>query len=399
MNSVSKASRFNNVVFLMLLAIVFLLGGSVYVKGQILVSGVENRNLATFGHFTLRDFWRGDFQSNFESALSDQFLFSGLIRANYAQVISSLPDFGLKENLCKNHYIELSSNDRKRGTFDCGDYIMYMPEPLVGEKREVVKANLQKYKQVNEKTKAYFYFVDDSSSFDFETGQRVNDYYEMMRAELGAGARIGRLEYDNYDGYRNYFYKTDHHWNYKGSYQGYLDIADMMGIKNVSEPVGISTNHEAFFGSHARTTNTYDYAEEFEFYDFEIPAHKTLINGVPGKYNHFDEYKRHEYQYDKTTNYYAYVYGDDYAEVIFDFGRPEKDNLLIVANSYSNAIDELIAQHFNKTYIVDLRWYRKEYDRDFRLSDYIEKNNIDKVLLIMSPTLIWDEISNEGLEL
>lgn len=378
---------------------IFAIGCSAFVREEVLYSDVENRELATFKHFKMEDFMEGTFQTNFESALSDQFPFSEKVRTKYAQVVTRLSDFGLRDTLCHGRYIKLASTDRNRGIFDCDEYIVYMPEPLSEEKQEIVKENIAKYNHINKLVDTYYYFVDDPSSFDFKTNERVNDYYKMLEDGLVEEKKLERLEYDDYASYKKFFYKNDHHWDYRGSYQGYLDIARMLGIEDVSEPVGTYTNHEDFYGSYARTTNTYDYPEEFKFYDFEIPEHKALLNGVSGKYSHYEEYKKHEYEYEKTMNSYAFLYGDDYAEVVFVFNQPSKENLLIISNSYSNAVNELIGQHFNKTYVVDLRAYKEKYGHDFVLSKYIKDKNIDKALVIMSPTFIWAREPNRGLEL
>ena len=52
--------------------------------------------------------------------------------------------------------------------------------------------------------------------------------------------------------------------------------------------------------------------------------------------------------------------------------------MLILSSSFSNPINGLIASHFNRTYVIDGRHYN-----DFKVFDYIEKNNINKVLIIM----------------
>ena len=389
----------NNLVFLCLLAIVFGLGMVTLVKDTTLYSMSENRELNEFTHFSLNDFIDGSFQDNFETAFSDQFWGSEDIRVGYAQFRRRLPTFGLKENICHDRYIELKSDDRKRGIFNCENYIMYMPEPLSEEKKTIVERNIAKYNHVNSLTNAYYYFVDDPSSFDFEQNKRVNDYYELLNNGLRGEKGLDRLKYDDYEGYKKYFYKNDHHWNYRGSYQGFVDVAKMLEAKYAVLPIGEYTNHENFFGSYARTTNDYDYPEEFVFYEFEIPEHKTYINGIEEKYSHYEGYKNHDYEYNKAMNYYAYVYGDDYAEVIFDFNQPEKKNLLIISNSYSNAIDELIAQYYNKTYVIDLRCYKETFGKDFEISKYLTSKKIDDTLILISPTFIWATEPNRGLEL
>lgn len=392
--------RSNNIIFLVLLSVIFITGMCVFIKNEEDISVSENRKLETFQHFTLNSFFDGSFQNNFEKAISDQFLLSEEIRVSYRQAIAGLPSFGLKDNICHNNYLRLESNDgRDRGTFNCEDYIMYMTEPLSHKKRQIVENNIKKYNHLNTLSDVYYYFVDDPSSFDFRSNKKVNDYYGWLNESMTGEKGLSRLEYDNFEQYKKYFYKTDHHWNYQGSYQGFLDIAKMLGINRTEEPKTLYTNHECFYGSYSRATGNYDYCEEFSFYDLNLPNHKVFINQKPDIYNHYDDYKKHNYEYEINTNYYAFVYGDDFAEIIFDFYQPKEDNLLIISNSYSNAINELIARNFNKTYVVDLRHYKEFFDKDFIPKNYIEENDVDKVLVLMSPTFIWDDWPNRGLEL
>ena len=43
---------------------------------------------------------------------------------------------------------------------------------------------------------------------------------------------------------------------------------------------------------------------------------------------------------------------------------------------------KLLASHFNNTYSIDLRNYERENDKKFDLLNYIDVNDIDKILLI-----------------
>ena len=79
---------------------------------------------------------------------------------------------------------------------------------------------------------------------------------------------------------------------------------------------------------------------------------------------------------------YGEFYGDDAGEIILDTGHVEKENILLIGESYDNAILKLLASHFNHTHSVDLRNYRALLGKDFQLSSYLEENHITKVLLI-----------------
>ncbi len=388
-----------NIIFFVLVLAIFVFGVLAFVKPEKLVSGSENRSLTTFSHFAIDAFLDGTFQDNFENAISDQFVFSEKIRVAYRKMLNSAPSFGLEEQVCKNHYLELSNNsDHHRATFNCDDYMVYYPEPLIGEDAETVAENIQKYNRINSLTDAYYYFIEDSGVYDFENDKKIVDYYSILSSNLTGKYHLSGLFFDSYDEYKKYFYKTDHHWDYRGSYQGYQDIVKLLGAGTPLKPTGTGTNHEYFFGSMARSAKNYDTKEEFVYYTFDIPSYSTLVDGAPSTYGHYDDYVNHNYEYDKDANYYGYFYGGDDAEVIFNFHNPEKQNLLMIVNSYSNPINKLIASHFNKTYIVDLRSYETVFGKKFDLDSYLKENDIDKTLLIMSPTFIRNRITNQGLE-
>ena len=387
-----------NLVFFNMLLIIFACGIITFIKPEKTISNSENRSLITFDHFTINSFLDGSFQDNFENAISDQFIFSEKIRTAYMKLMNSAPTIISKDEICKNHYLELTSSiDRRRGTFNCDDYIIYYPEPLTEEQADTVASNIKKFNHVNSLTKTYYYFVNDSSVFDFEKNEKVIDYESLLKANLSGKYHLSSLSFNNYDEYKQYFYKTDHHWDYRGSYKGYQDIINLLGLSSPLKPTGTGTNHEYFFGSHAQNTKYYDIKEEFSFYYFSIPNYNTIINGSPATYGNRNDYINHNYEYDPTTNYYAYFYGIDEGEIIYDFHAPEKDNLLMIVNSYSNAVNELIASHFNKTYVIDLRHYKLVFG-DFSITDYLKNHKIDKTLFIISPTFIRENDTTKGLE-
>lgn len=388
-----------NYIFLVLTGVVFAFGMVGIVKTENYKSDSENRTLARFEHFTVKGFLDGSFQDNFENALSDQFAISEKIRVSYTQAIASLPTFGIERLACANKYLALSNiANVKRATFDCGDYILYRPSSLDKDAEKIFNENITKYSHVNKLADTYYYFVNDSIAYNFEKNRKTVDYAAILRERLSGDYTLESFDFSSYDEFKKYFYKTDHHWNYQGSYAGYAEIATMFGFTPV-EPTGTLTYHEKTFGSHAKTTQNFSYPEEFVVYAFDIPEHDTYINHEKREYGHYQEYINHDYEYNVKDNYYAYFYGSDFGEVLFDFHQPKKDNLLIVSNSFSNAVNSLIAQHFNKTYVVDLRHYDSTFEEDFSVSKYIREHDIDKVLFIMSPSFVRGTETNHGLEL
>jgi hypothetical protein len=79
---------------------------------------------------------------------------------------------------------------------------------------------------------------------------------------------------------------------------------------------------------------------------------------------------------------YSGFYGPDSGEIIFDTKKEELENLLVIGESYDNAVLKLLSTHHNKTHSIDLRNYEHFMGKKFELGSYIRDNKIDKVLLI-----------------
>jgi hypothetical protein len=85
---------------------------------------------------------------------------------------------------------------------------------------------------------------------------------------------------------------------------------------------------------------------------------------------------------------YASIYGSDYKEIIFkNLDNKNGKKLLVYANSFSNAINKLLASSYFETYVIDGRYYE-----NFDIIDYINENEIDDVLILANCMLFWDDI-------
>lgn len=201
-----------------------------------------------------------------------------------------------------------------------------------------------------------------------------------MQDHLNSSIQSDHLEINNFIDFSNYFYKTDHHWNYKGSYKGYQDI-----IKMINTDEARKYNKEIHFnskmiGSKSKSVGgTYLFKEDFVAYDFIFPNHDIFINNK--KVNSYGNYSYIIKKQPEIIDYGDY-YGNDVGLLEFDFHQPEKDNILILGESYDNAINELLASHFNKTYNVDLRHYKIQMNEEFNIFKFVKDYKIKKVLYI-----------------
>ncbi len=339
----------------------------------------ENRYATKVKPLSISSYIDSSFQNSFNDALTDQVHFAQTIKKVYNTCSTMILKNSLSGilNHNKNKYISFM----KLRIFG-SDYITYGTRNLakmtdaLDIKTDNIKQNIKKFDDVD----FYLYYIEKDTDINFETNKKVLAY-EYIVDHIGmSDNRIAKFSIDSFDDFRKYFYKTDHHWKHTGSYEGYTQVMKLLGHTDVLKPVDEIPLSSTFSGSKASSsaaTNVFN--ENFTAYKFNYPKMSIKINRRP--VNDFG--KQDAYFANKPDSIsYGDFYGGDDGEIIFDTSQSNKENILILGESYDNAILKLVSSHFNKTYSVDLRNYKAQIGEDFRLSQYIKKNNISKVLLI-----------------
>ena len=233
--------------------------------------------------------------------------------------------------------------------------------------------------------KLYVYLVNSSRSLDFDNLQREPYVWTLLR-ECYPDCELGCLEIDSIETYCDYFHKTDHHWNYRGAYQGYADVIRLLLGEDepLMQPVETVTFPFMFNGSYNKDMERTDSDEAFTVYRFDYPDMKIQINGRQRK-----EYGRAELFFEGRmndmpvlTNYYSEFYGGDTGLIVFSTGNEDRESVMIVSNSYSNAINKLVACHFNNTVVVDPRMYDSEADITVTQKELAQEYGVTKILLL-----------------
>lgn len=370
-----------DLVMILIIVLVLVVGLVKTVLGKKDINDYENRSAYKITDTSVTGLWTGESQDNIELAFADQIPLSTTMKKTYNFLTHSVIDrfYSLYEDsMLKNKYINLNGIYRIGGT----DYLVWgvkdKASAIIPIDAKIANINsiCDKYPQIQ----FYLYYIEKDTDINFETNEKLNMYEYIDERIVGENIVTDKFEINSFDDYKDNFYKTDHHWNYKGSYRAYKDLYKLMGIEDEERiPIRTFKMNKKFTGSKALTSGLLGlYSEEFEAYIFDIPEHETFVS------NEKKEYGRQEECFvnpDIETSY-AHFYGLDNAEVIFDFNRPDKDNVLFIGESYDNAILRLMASHFNKTYAVDLRHYENENGRKFSFKEYVENNEIDRVVLI-----------------
>lgn len=334
----------------------------------------ENRYANKYEKISVNGFLEGKMQDNFEDTLSDQIVFSSKLKGinNYFNAVMIGTTF------------KKLSMENKLNYYFYGGIAMYGENNLVyepyklGEKIKELDIKINSLNQLMKKYNKvdyYFYYIEKDTDINFTTNTKL-EAYEYLKENLNS-KNISKFEINNFEEFKDYFYETDHHWNYKGSYKGYTEVLSLLGLDKPKKHGDIICLNNQFIGSKGTGFGRL-YKEQFCAYEFNYNDIYTLVDGKEMDYGTQNEYSDNE----KNDATYGSFYGGDNGEVIFDTGKKYKENILIIGESFDNAILKLLAEKFNKTISIDLRNYEHFMNKKFDYKKYLTEYKIDKVLFI-----------------
>ena len=347
------------------------------------VSGLENRKLEELPRFSFGKFVSGSFQTHLENALGDHMPFAEHVRGTVRSAEAEIHRF--QQNAIR----RLFPNTRENYTQIAEGYYSY-----AGDEHRIVEKPVLSEEDIPDGLRAFadnvnrldgvhtaVFWIDNSRSvlFDFPEESAVrNAVFPLFRTAV-----VDSFTFDGYAEFCDLFYQTDHHWNYRGSYKGYTQILRLLRPDETPCPAGEEISFPLVFnGSYARQTSLLCADEFFTIYRFSLPKMAVTMNGKRGTYGRIDAYIKGRYSAEPLTNHYSNCYGGEYGEIVYDNGSAGKGTLLVIASSYSNPINGLLASHFDRTYIIDPRYYAEWAGQEFNLTAYAEEHGVTDLLLL-----------------
>ena len=340
------------------------------------INDYENRYANKYNKITLNSYLKNDTQTNIEETLSDQVFLSQKLK-----ILNNLTHGTIINNFVQKSYKDLPNEylSIKNGIYFYGTQnLVYKPYSLNSNKKtldnKIANYNklITKYKNVD----FYSYYIEKDTDINFETKEK-SQIYEYIKERINT-KNISKFAINNFEEYQKYFYRYDHHWNYKGSDKAYEEILKLLEIDSQKKFGTKKCLHKKIGGSKVDAIGFRKIlAEDFCAYFYDYDKIKINIAGKEKEYGiNYDNIN------DKIDISYGEFYGYDYGEIIFDTNNNKADNILIIGNSYDNAILKLIAEKFNKTISIDLRNYEHDQGKQFDFDSYINKYKINKVLFI-----------------
>ena len=378
-------------IFCFLGAVTFVSVYIFFIKEQNTISLIENRNMTVKQDLYETSYFDYSVQDTLEKVLADQFP----KRQNVVQVKKQL-DKKLDELL----YGGLISDLELTKMGDTEVYQLgtskYMINGLMTYDPAIEERILNRIDQMNKLAEDYpdidFYLyrpvqghetslfdeVNQIDSYGEEYNQLFKEYVEFP---------VSFLEIDSVEKYKEMFFSSDHHWNYRGAYQGYVDMMTLMGKEDeILVPSSInSCNDYKFYGTFSNRTANVLEPDEYLMYEIDYDDTKLYVNGEEIEDIYSPKYYlSHLELYSHPTAYHYNASYMGFSEYPYHHyvNESETGNILVVCDSYGAAVANLLASSFENSYFVNQTVYLSNTHQYFNYDEFIQEHDIDTVLFM-----------------
>ena len=320
-------------------------------------SEFENRNLKSKAKFSVEKFINGKFQEEYEEYINDQIP----LRDEWIS-IKSMSEYLLGK--IENNGIIYGRNKRLFEKFDSFN-------------EERLKNNVEAISKFSEK------YIDKVSLMI------VPNSYEIYREDLPKGSQqvnqteiinkiYSKLIYSNninvLDEFINkkneyIYYNTDHHWTTYGASAAFKELAKQMDIPYEEDDFEAYTVHAKFQGTMMSSSGFYSGTKDT--IDLYLPKEPETIL-VTNK----------EAQTTATTIYseegllgndpYEVFLGGNYGLLNIQTSSQSGRKLLLLKDSYANAMIGFLTPYFSEIDIVDPRYYSSDLDMQIAVNKYTD---------------------------
>ncbi|WP_411675871.1 DHHW family protein [Caproicibacter sp.] len=179
---------------------------------------------------------------------------------------------------------------------------------------------------------------------------------------------------------RDYYFKTDHHWNTEGAYVGYRALADAMDFDSLPQSAFIyQAVPQPFYGTlYSKAVNTWQKPDTLVL---PHAKEKSAVTQVTGKITHQGIYWD---QYLNSKDKYSVYLGGNPSVTVVKNPEAKGGKLLLIKDSFANSMIPYLSQNFSEIHMIDLRYYNLD------IYKYIQQNGIDQAAAIYSIKQLCD---------
>ncbi len=307
----------------------------------------ENRNLAQMPDFSIQSVFDGTFTKGYEDFVTDQFVWRDMwiqIKSSVERMMGKTLSNGVYF-ADDNYFIEHKSD---------ADVDAELLERNIGFLKAFVdnmSAQTDGKVLVSIAPTASVVLEDKLPKFndEFDWNATLDDMAEILGDSFVDLREILTEHKDEY-----IFYRTDHHWTTDGAYYAYSEIIKELGFEPLSkenfERVVLS---EDFLGTVIAKLNIKTEPDVMVKYEplSENPINVSYNLGAKVTDTLYDSTKL------DTRDKYAYFLGGNDALIEINTSLENGRVLMLAKDSYANCLIPFLTSHFEKIYVVDLRYF------------------------------------------
>lgn len=319
-------------------------------------SELENRYLKQAPKFSWSALFDGDFMQDFETFVNDQF--AG--RDTWITIKSRAEELLLKT---ENNGIVYGKDDR---LFE--KYTSYNAEQLAKNLGFLEQFAASQENVTFSVVPSGYMLMEDALPVGLKLVDQL-PVLEQMEKTVSSADWIDTYAVLDGSGEDDLFYRTDHHWRAKGAYLFYEAFCEANGLTPADEDTLPVREVEDFYGTYfSKCKKAGTEPDTLAFYD--IPVESVTIDGVE-KNGWYDEAG-----FATRDKYGALMYGNGGLTILKNGGGDRK--LLLVKDSYSNALAPLFLENYDEVYMVDLRSFPKG------MQELCETENFEDIIVLYS---------------
>lgn len=320
-------------------------------------SPVENRTLSSMPDFSWSALVDGSYTSRLEKYLEDQFP----LRDGW---------MGLK-----NRYEYLLGKREFHGVYLCGDRLIHKIEDASRAEQNI--AYLQKLTELTD-IPVYLGLIPTAAEVyrdQLPAGAENFDqaaYLKKVRESVPDAVWVDMEKWMDGASGVSLFYRTDHHWTSAGAWHGYAALMEAMG--EPFEPLGTpETVSEDFYGTLYSSSGVHWLAPD---------TIERYVSGEGVTVENFEKGETHGLYVDsflgEKDKYASFLGGNTPLYIIRNPEAASEEKLLVVRDSYSDAMAPFLSQYFAEIHLVDLRYYRTS------VVEYARENGMDRIFVCYS---------------
>ncbi len=342
-------------------------------------SDSENRMLEQFPPFSIQNLLEKNFTPTYEKYISDQFLYRDFwisLKSNIDRTIGKKEFNGVylgKNDILLQKFIrpekqDMNSKINAINTFQLANPAVKTHVMLVPTAISMLKDALPKYISSEDEL-----FSINQVRKSLNTDIHFIDVYPLLSSK--------RQE--------ELYYKTDHHWTTKGAFYAYLELSKSLNFnphKKESFTINKITHH--FYGSlYSKTGFSHIKPDSIELYEPK--------EAIDYKVAYMDEGVTSNSVYEmeniKKKDKYSVFFNGNHPLVKMTTENTNGKKLLVIKDSYANALLPFLLPHYSEIHVIDLRYFNED------VALYLQNNNIHELLLLYNAMTFFEDPSITNL--